>query len=163
MNRKVTTLGMMLALALVLAYIEAIVPMPFGVPGMKLGLPNLMTVLLLYTYGWKEAILVNLLRIFLSGFMFGGMSAILFSLAGALVSFLVMLLLKKTDRFGAAGVSAAGGVAHNVGQMGVAAMMVKTAGVLYFAAPLLIAGCLTGAAIGAAATALLPYLKRIIK
>ena len=150
----------MLALALVLSYIEALIPLPFGVPGMKLGLPNLMTVLLLYTYGWKEALLINLLRIFLNGFLFGGMSAILFSLAGALVSFLVMAALKKNDLLGVPGISAAGGVAHNIGQMGVAAWMVKTSGVLWFAAPLLIAGCLTGAAIGAAAMALLPYLKR---
>ena len=152
---------MLLALALVLSYVEALVPVPFPVPGIKLGLPNLMTVLLLYTYGWKEALLVNLLRILLNGFLFGGMSAILFSLAGALFSFAVMLILKRTNRFGVQGVSAAGGTAHNIGQILVAAWMVKTAGVLSLVAPLLVAGVLTGLAIGAAASVLLPYMKRL--
>lgn len=151
---------MMLALALVLSYVEALVPVPFPVPGIKLGLPNLMTVLLLYTYGWREAAAVNLLRVVLNGFLFGGMSAILFSLAGAVLSFAVMLVLKRSDRFGIPGVSAAGGVAHNIGQIAVAALTVKTAGVVAFVAPLLVAGVLTGAAIGACAGVLLPYMKR---
>ncbi|MBQ4416129.1 MAG: Gx transporter family protein, partial [Butyrivibrio sp.] len=94
MKPKLQTTGLLLALALVFAYVETLIPLPFGIPGMKLGLPNLMTVLLLYCYGAKEALCVNLLRIVLSGFLFGGFQSILFSLSGALTSFAGMVLLR---------------------------------------------------------------------
>lgn len=162
-SAKLQTMGLMLALALILSYIESLIPLPFGGPGMKLGLSNLMTVVLLYLYGAREALSVNLLRILLSGLLFGGFSAILFSLAGAIVSFAVMVALKGSRRFGIPGVSAAGGVAHNAGQMLVAAWTVKTYGVLYLIPPLVIAGCITGFAIGIAAMRLFPVIRRVAR
>ena len=155
MKPKLQTTGLLLALALIFAYVETLIPVPFGVPGMKLGLPNLMTVLLLYRYGAKEALCVNLLRIVLSGFLFGGFQSILFSLSGALFSFAGMVLLDM------AGVSLAGGVLHNLGQLLTAAFVVKTAGILYYAPALAVSGCVTGLAIGALAKRLLPLIKKI--
>lgn len=155
--------GLMLAAALILSYIESQIPLPFGVPGMKLGLANLAVVLLLYLYGARAALAVNVMRILLSGFLFGGISAILFSLAGGAVSFVVMALLKKSMRFGIPGVSIAGGVAHNAGQLLVAALVVKTYGVLYLIPPLMIAGAVTGLVIGLLAARLLPVLRKIVR
>ena len=161
MKPKLQTTGLLLALALIFAYVETLVPVPFGIPGMKLGLPNLMTVLLLYHYGAKEALCVNLLRIVLSGFLFGGFQSILFSLSGAFFSFAGMVLLRKTELLDMAGVSLAGGVLHNLGQLLTAAFVVKTAGVLYYAPALAVSGCVTGLAIGALAKRLLPLIKKI--
>ena len=86
-------MGLLLAVALVLSYIESVIPLNFGIPGMKLGLPNLAVVLTLYLFGWKEALLINLTRILLSGFMFGNMAGILFSLAGAGIMYYLPVLL----------------------------------------------------------------------
>ena len=102
---KTAFLGVMTALALIFSYVESLVPIPIPVPGIKLGLANLMVVVLLFTVGTKEAFWMNLARILLSGFLFGNFSSILYSIAGALVSFGVMLLLKRTGRFSIIGVS----------------------------------------------------------
>ena len=154
-------MGLMLALALVMSYVESLFPLPFATPGMKLGLPNLVVVLILYQYGAGWALGINVMRIVISGFAFGGLSAILFSLSGAAVSFVCMVLLKKTNRFGITGVSVIGGVMHNIGQLICAALIVKTFGVTFLIAPLMIAGCITGLALGAVATVLQPVLRRM--
>ena len=158
----VTLYGMMLALALVLSYLETMIPVPFAVPGVKWGLPNLVTVLLLYTRGPVPALSINLMRILVSGFLFGGLSAILFSLSGALLSFAGMLLLKQLPCFSAAGVSCAGGILHNIGQTACAAWIVKTYSVWYFVPPLLIAGAITGFLLGIISLRLLPLMKRFL-
>ena len=157
---KLTIMGMLLALALIMSYIETLIPMPLPVPAMKLGLPNLIIVLILYKFGAGYAILINVMRIIISGFAFGGLSAVLFSLSGAAFSFLAMLLLKKLNIFSISGVSIAGGVFHNAGQLLVAALMVKTSQVVYFIPPLMVMGCITGLAIGFAASAMLHYINR---
>lgn len=162
-TKRVALLGLLTAFALVLSYIEAMIPFFFGVPGMKLGLANLAVLLALYLYGWREALTVNVLRVLLSGFLFGNLQAILFSLAGAFTSFIVMCALKKTGRFSAAGVSVGGGVAHNTGQLLIAMFVVETAGVAYFLPLLLIAGAVTGFVIGAVATRTLPYMERVVR
>ena len=128
---------------------------------MKAGLANLVVVLTLYLYGWGEALLINMMRIMLSGFFFGNLAGILFSLAGALLSFMVMIAVKKTGRFGVTGVSIAGGVFHNIGQLLTAAFVVKTSGILYYMAPLIMAGAVTGALIGYISAAAMPYINRI--
>ena len=107
---------MLLAFALILGYVEALIPLPFGVPGMKLGLPNLAVLITMYRFGNKEALTVNVARVFLGGFLFGNLSAVLYSLSGALVSFLVMLAIKRLPCFSITGVSVAGGTAHNCAQ-----------------------------------------------
>ena len=111
-GRKVAIFGVFTALALIFSYVELLIPINFGIPGAKLGLANLMTVLVLYKMGIKEALALSMTRIILSGFMFGNLFGILYSLSGGLLSFLVMVLLKKSDRFSVAGVSIGGGTAH---------------------------------------------------
>ena len=136
--------GMMLAFALILGYVETLIPMPIGIPGIKLGLANLAVLLTLYQSGVRKAFLIDVLRIFLSGFLFGSLYGILYSLAGGLLSFLVMAAAKKLRCFGISGVSMAGGVFHNVGQIAMAAFVVETRGLYYYLPPLLIAGVITG-------------------
>lgn len=139
---------MFLAFALILGYVEMLIPISFGIPGMKLGLANLAVLLALYRFGIKEAFLIDILRIVLSGFLFGNLYGILYSLAGGILSFLIMTLAKKTGRFGMSGVSMAGGVFHNIGQLAVAALVVETKGIFYYLPPLLVAGVITGFLIG---------------
>lgn len=162
MNKKGTArtaaLGLLLAFALILGYVEAVVPFSFGVPGMKLGLPNLAILLVLYLYGAREAFSVNICRVCLSAFLFGSLSSLLYSLAGALFSFLVMVLLKKNPAFSVIGVSCAGGIAHNAAQLCVAVLITETVQVLYYIPPLLICGCLTGFFLGLVCRAVLSRL-----
>ncbi len=112
MKQKTVILGFLLALSLILSYVESLLPLAIGIPGIKLGLPNLVVVLLLYLYGGREAFAVNLLRILISGLLFGNLSAILYAFTGAACSFIAMFLLKKAGRFSMIGVSIGGGVFH---------------------------------------------------
>lgn len=181
--RRTAELGLFLALALILAYVESLIPLSFGIPGIKLGLPNLIVLLLLYdgignddtdakeqagmcsagilTKGEREALLVNGLRIVLSGFLFSNLYAILYALAGAVFSFLAMLFGRRTKRFSMAGVSMLGGVFHNIGQLLVAMAVVETFAVVYYVPFLIVAGTVTGAVLGLVGMELLPYLKRM--
>lgn len=148
MKKKTAYMGVFLAFALILSYIESLIPFYFGIPGMKLGLANLIVVVMLYLAGTKEAFFLSVLRILLSGFLFGNMFGILYSLAGGLLSFLVMWLVKKTGHFHTVTVSVCGGIFHNVGQLLVAALVVENYNVLYYMPVLLVAGILTGFVIG---------------
>lgn len=159
MTKKTVELGFFLAMALILSYVESLIPFSFGIPGIKLGLPNLVVVLLLYRRGAKEAVTVNFLRIILSGFLFSNLYAILYALAGAALSFGAMLLAKRARCFSVAGVSVAGGVFHNIGQIIVAMLVVETVYVGYYLPFLIIAGTVTGAVLGIADLKLMPYLR----
>jgi putative ABC transport system ATP-binding protein len=119
-KKKTAYLGVYLALALICSYVESLIPFYFGIPGVKLGLTNIVVVLMLYCVGTKEALAVSALRIVLAGFLFGNMFSILYSLAGGLLSFFVMYLLKRMKWFGVLPVSVSGGIFHNVGQLIVA-------------------------------------------
>nr|WP_296955454.1 Gx transporter family protein [uncultured Mediterraneibacter sp.] len=158
MKNKVAMFGVFTALALIFSYVEAMIPINFGIPGVKLGLANLIVVIVLYKGDWKDALFIAVARIVLSGFIFGNLFSILYSLAGGLLSLLVMVLLKKTNAFSIAGVSIGGGAAHNVGQLLVAMFVVQTYQVGYYLPVLLIAGVLTGAMIGIVA---LEVVKRL--
>ncbi len=147
-GRKIAYMGLFLALALICSYVESLIPFHFGIPGIKLGLTNIVVVLLLYCAGAKEAFLVSALRIILNGFMFGNMFAVLYSLAGAVLSFLVMLLLKKSKKLNCISVSTAGGICHNVGQLFVAALVVENFSIFYYIPVLIAAGFVTGLLIG---------------
>ena len=161
-TKKITVLGLCVALAMILSYIESILPVFVGIPGAKLGLPNMVIVLLLYLMGAKEAVCVNILRILLSGFLFGNLFSILYSLAGGLLSLAVMVILKKRGSFSVFGVSMAGGVFHNVGQLIVAMLVVETFSVAYYVPVLLIAGVITGFIIGVVANEMLKRLGSIV-
>lgn len=157
--KQTARLGLFLALALILSYIESLIPFSFGIPGIKLGLPNLIVVLLLYRSGAREALLVNFLRIMLSGFLFSNLYAVLYALAGAAFSFCAMFAGRKAACFSPVGVSVLGGVFHNIGQIAVAMLVVETFYVGSFLPALIVAGTFTGAVLGIVAVELMPYLR----
>lgn len=154
-------MGVCLTLALILSYVESLIPFNFGIPGVKLGLANLCVVVLLYLCGWREALTIDLLRVILAGFIFGNLSMIIYSLAGAVLSFVCMTLVHKTGRFGPMGVSLTGGVTHNIGQLMVAVLVLGTTRIVYYVPVLIISGALTGALLGIIASLVLPVLKKI--
>lgn len=150
---------MFTALALIFSYVETLIPIHFGVPGIKLGLANLIVVIVLYKWGAKQALLVSVLRILLSGFMFGNMFSIVYSLAGGLLSLFFMNVLKKKNTFSIIGVSLAGGVTHNLGQLIVAMLVVESYKAGFYFPVLMIAGMLTGFLIGVLSAEILKRLK----
>lgn len=148
MKNKIAYWGVFLALALVCSYVESLIPISFGIPGVKLGLTNIVVILMLYTIGARDAILISVLRIVLAGFMFGNAFSIIYSLAGGILSFVVMLLLKNTGKLKILSISTAGGISHNVGQLIVAALVVENYNILFYVPVLIIAGIITGFLIG---------------
>lgn len=148
MKKRTVYLGVFTAAAAILGYVESLLPLFAGIPGMKLGLPNLIIVILLYTDGGKEALAVSVARILLIGFLFGNLYSILFSLAGGLCSLTGMWLLKKLPGFSVFGVSVAGGVLHNAAQLCTAAFVIKNSQIFYYLPVLLTAGIITGFLIG---------------
>lgn len=148
MKNKTAYFGVFTSLALILSYVETLIPISFGIPGIKLGLANLVIVIVLYTYGGKEAFLLSVTRILLSGFLFGNLSMILYSMAGGVFSLANMVLLRRTGGFSIQGVSIAGGVFHNIGQLLLAMMIVETYQVWYYFPILLVSGLVTGLLIG---------------
>ena len=166
-NNKTTTnrvalYGLLIALAFVLSYIETLFPVYMGAPGVKLGLANLVTVIALYGLGVKEAFAINLVRVILAGFTFGNMASILFGLAGAFLSLLLMDVCKYFRLFDMVGISILGGVAHNIGQFLIAAFVTKTFGVFSYLPVLLIAGTVAGALIGLLGGLILKRISRIL-
>lgn len=169
MNRKtkkserVAIVGVMAAFAAILSYIEALIPFSIWIPGVKLGLANIAIVVVLYLYGANEALAVNFVRVIIVGMLFGNVFSTLFSLAGAAVSFCVMLAVKKTDCFTIIGVSVAGGTAHNIGQILVASAVINSYSVIYYLPALIIAGVVTGIVIGLVSRLLIKYIMPFVK
>ena len=155
----VAHIALMASLALIFSYVEAIIPYNPGIPGVKLGIANIVTVIALYKYGWKDAAAVSVIRIVIAGLLFNGMFGMLYALAGALVSFIGMAVLKRTQVFSVAGVSMAGGVLHNLGQLLVAAALIEDLRIFFYFPVLLFSGIISGIAIGIAATMVLKILK----
>ena len=147
-TKRLALMGLLTALGLIIGYIEFLIPIPLGIPGVKPGFANIVIVWALYSLGPWEALMINGMRIFLSGFLFGNFSMILYSLAGAAVSFLCMCLAKKSGLFSMTGVSMIGGVMHNVGQLLVAMAVLETVSLVYYGPVLLTAGVITGFLIG---------------
>lgn len=148
MRKKTALLGMFITLALIASYVESLVPVYLGAPGIKLGLANLVIVTILYQSGLKDAAIVSVLRIVLSGFLFGNVFSILYSLAGGILSLLVMYGLKKLGSFSILGVSVAGGVSHNLGQIGAAILLMENGKIIFYFPILMAAGVITGLLIG---------------
>lgn len=161
MKNKVAYFGVFTALALIFSYVEMLIPIQFGIPGIKLGLANLMIVIMLYKGGVKEALLLSVVRIILSGFIFGNMFSIIYSLSGGILSMGVMALLKGRGSFSIIGISIAGGVFHNIGQLVVAMAVVETYRVGYYLPVLLIAGLLTGMLIGIVSNEVLKRIRNL--
>lgn len=146
--KKTAYLGLFLALALICSYIESLIPFYFGIPGVKLGLANIVTLLMLYYMGAKCAFAICVLRVLLAGLLFGNLFSILYSLAGGLLSFCCMALLKWTGKLKMVSISVVGGATHNLGQVLVAAIIVENRNLFYYYPALLLAGIVTGVFIG---------------
>lgn len=144
---KVAQYGLLTALALVLSWVESLLP-PLGVPGVKLGLPNLAIVFALYRLGFRDACVISLVRVVLVTLLFGNGAAMLYSLAGAVLSLALMGALKRTGKFSSVGVSVAGGVAHNAGQILVAMALLETSRLAWYLPVLWISGTVAGVLIG---------------
>lgn len=147
MNRA-AYFGMFTSLALIFSYVETLIPFSFGIPGVKLGLANLIIVIALYKIRLREVYLLSVTRVVLAGLIFGNYFSILYSLAGGLLSLTVMHLFRRREDFSIIGVSIAGGVFHNIGQILIAMAVVETLSMLYYVPVLLIAGLITGLIIG---------------
>lgn len=147
-TQKTALYGVLTALALILSYVESQIPALMAVPGMKLGLTNIVVLVALYSIDEKGALVINIVRIIVVSVLFGTAMSFAFSLAGGVLSYIVMILLKKTKRFGIAGVSIAGGVSHNIGQILVAMVLLNTYAIGYYLPILWASGIASGLVIG---------------
>lgn len=148
MSKKYAHLGLFSAVAIIFGYVESLVPLFAGIPGIRLGLANLAVLFILERYTFRDAALVSAVRILVIGFLFGNMFSILYSLAGAALSLLSMTLCKHQKGFSLTGISIAGGVSHNVGQLLVAMAVVQNTSLIYYGPVLLVSGVITGFLIG---------------
>ena len=146
--KKMMILAQTLAIALVLAYVESIIPFNFSIPGMKVGLANIAVVFALYRLGIAEAIAVSFLRMLVLFMMFGNGVSLLYSFEGAIVSLTLMFIFKKLNVFSIIGVSVIGAVGHNAGQIIAACILLETTVVRYYFPALVITGVITGIIIG---------------
>ena len=159
--KKVALLGLMTSVALILSYFEAILPPIWSaVPGIKMGLPNIVMVFLLYRFGVKECDMVSFVRIFIVAVHYGNFMTLAYSVAGAALSIIFMALCKKSNLFSVVGTSIVGGVAHNLGQIIVAIFLFKTVQLGYYMIVLAISGTVAGVAIGLAGAFLLNRLRK---
>lgn len=159
MKKNVAFLGVFLSLALIFSYVESLVPFAFGVPGMKLGLANSLVLALIYVRTKKEAFLINVARILLSGILFGNPFSIIYSMAGGVLSFVVMIFLKEKVKLNILCVSIAGAIFHNLGQILVAMAVLRTGSLIYYMSLLLISGLITGTLMGIISNELIKRIK----
>lgn len=160
-SKRIARYALLVALAMVLSWVESQIPISTAVPGMKLGLTNLVVLFALYRMSTADAISISLIRVVLVSLTFGNAYAFAYSLAGAILSFVIMWGLKKTGKFSTVGISVAGGVGHNLGQILVAAVVLETSGIFYYFPALLVSGILAGVAIGVVGGILTKRLKSI--
>ena len=160
--KKLCFLALMTSLAMVLSYIEMLLPPIWpAVPGIKVGLANIVIILLLYKFSFKEAGVVSLVRVCLMSLLFGSAVMFLYSLGGAVLSLVIMAVLKRTDWFSSVGVSIAGGVTHNLGQIVVAIIVMQTKEIGYYMIILAVTGTIAGIFIGLLGAILLRYFKKL--
>ena len=153
-TKRLVLLAMLTAVAMILSYVESLLP-SVGIPGVKMGLANIAVIFALFRFGWKEAAALSLVRVVLVSLLFGSVGAMLYSLAGAVLSLAVMALLRRTDRFSTVGISVAGGVAHNAGQILMAMLILQTRQLLGYLPVLAVAGIGGGILTGLAAALLI--------
>lgn len=146
--RKVAVSGVLIALAFIFSYIEALLPFSLGIPGAKLGLANIVSLTALYVLDEKTAVTITVVRVVLSGFTFGSLYSMLYGMAGALLSLGFMLMAKRWGKFTIVGVSVLGGVMHNIGQLLMASLVLRTAPFLYYLPLLIVSGIITGMLVG---------------
>lgn len=159
--KRVSMYGILVALAFIASYIEVLIPFNFHVPGMKLGLANIVVLLALYMGGAEAGITVSLIRIILVGLTFGNPYSAIYGLSGGILSFITMFLLKQTDFFGVLGVSMAGGVMHNLGQLLCAMVLLRLPAVFSYLSYLMLIGIITGGLIGLVVEEILKRVKKV--
>ena len=159
--KKVAVLGLCVALAMIMSYIESLFPLNLAVPGIKMGLANIVIIFLLYRVGFSSACIVSLIRVFLVSMLFGNVMMMAYSIAGAVLSLAVMVVLKKCGKFSVVGVSIAGGVAHNAGQIIMAVILLGAKQIAYYLPVLAVTGTVTGVLIGIAASVVIKRVKHI--
>ena len=147
-TKRLATDAMFLTLALVVSYIEVLIPIPVGIPGIKLGLANGVIMVLLFFTTWIRTLEISVIRVVLAGFLFGNPMTIAYSLAGGILSLIVMGILKKIKGFSSVGISVGGGVAHNIGQLSIAVILMENKKMYYYAPVLLLTGTIAGVMIG---------------
>ena len=155
----VARVGLMASLALIFSYIEAIIPYNPGIPGIKLGIANVVTVIALYKFGPKDAVAVSVIRIVIAGLLFNGLFGMLYSLAGASLSLIGMITLKKTGLFSVTGVSMAAGVLHNLGQLLMAAALIEDLRIFFYFPVLMFSGIAAGILVGIISVLVLKALR----
>ena len=161
-TRRITLMALLTAAAMILSYVESLLPSP-GIPGVKLGLANIAVIFALYRLGWKEAAAISLVRVGMVSLLFGSVGALFYSLAGAVLSLAVMTLLRRLDVFSPVGVSVAGGVSHNVGQILMAVVLLETERLIWYLPVLILTGLGGGILVGLCGAALvkrIPPLER---
>ncbi len=159
MRKQIARYALLVALAMVLSWLESLIVLPGLLPGMKVGLTNLVVLFALYRLRLRDAAWISLLRVLLVSVTFGNAYSFAYSLAGAALSLAVMAALKKLDCFSILGVSIAGGVCHNIGQLLVAIAVLGTARLGWYLPALLVSGTLAGLAIGAAGGVVVQRIK----
>ncbi|MBR4549567.1 MAG: Gx transporter family protein [Oscillospiraceae bacterium] len=152
-------MALTVALAMILSFVESQIPAFVAIPGVKMGLANIAVVFALYKLGWKEAILISLIRVFLVSLLFGTGASLFYSMAGAVLSLLGMIGLKATRQFSSVAVSVAGGVLHNVGQIGMACLLLETDVLRYYLPFLVLSGILAGVVIGVIAAVMVKRIR----
>lgn len=162
MTKKIAYTGMFTALAFVFSYIESLLPINLGIPGVKLGLANLVVIVALYLTSVKAACILSLVRIVLMGFTFGNPASMIYSLAGGALSLVVMVLAKKMKSFSVTGVSVLGGVSHNIGQILIAIVVVETTSLWYYLPILILSGTIAGVLIGILASVIIRHLEKAL-
>ncbi len=162
-TRKLTALSVSVALAMILSFIESQIPPLVAVPGVKIGLSNIVAVFLLYVFGIREAAAVSLIRVTLSALLFGSAVSLIYSISGAALSLFGMFLLKKLPIFSPLSVSIAGGVLHNAAQIACACVIMENAAIAAYLPPLIISGTVAGIAVGILAAILIKKLEEVIK
>ena len=161
-TKKLVFLSVFAALAMVLSYVELLLPPIWSaVPGIKVGLPNIVIIFLLYKFSIKEAAVVSIIRLLTTVLLFGNALTLLYSFAGAVLSIFTMWILKKLNLFSQVGVSIAGGVTHNLGQILVAIVVLATKEIGYYMIVLSITGTIAGIFVGIAGILLLKYTAKI--
>ena len=158
-TKKLTTLAMMATFALILSYVESRIPALVAIPGVKVGLANIVVIFVLYKLGLKEAIVISAIRVFIVAMLFGSPVSMIYSLAGAVLSLAVMFVLKKLTPLTEVVVSVCGGVMHNVAQIAVASVILDTNVVIYYLPFLILSGTIAGIGVGVAGALLIKRVK----
>ena len=157
--KKLAFMALSVTLAMIMSFVESQIPTLIAVPGVKVGLANIVVVFILYKLGWKEAAAISLIRVFLVGLLFGSGVSMLYGLAGAAVSLGGMVLLRKAKVFSSVTVSVCGGVLHNLAQVGMACILMGTTALKYYIPVLLFSGICSGIVIGLLAAIMVRKVK----